>query len=185
MPRVLPLLTSALLLSLLWSVASGDALAAKKSVIDARVSEALKLATQTVPEFEALRGKAEGMLVVPSVKEGGLIFAGAFGEGALIIGGETVAYYSYAKASAGFQAGFERHDMILLFLDRSALADFRQSEGWEAGIESKITLLDAGAQAGIDSSTDDRPVVGFIVGQRGLLGGISVKGGKFNQIQPD
>ena len=166
-------------------LASGEAYAAKKAVIDARVTEAVKLANESLAEFPALHEKAKGMLVIPSIKEGGLVFAGAYGEGALIVDGKTKGYYSYSKASAGFQAGFERHDMILLFLTDEALKEFEESEGWQGGVEGKLTLVNTGAQAGVDTTTEGTPVVAYVFGQEGVLGGVSVSGGKFHPIKPD
>ena len=52
-----------------------------------------------------LADKAVGMLVMPLVTEAGFGVGGAYGRGALIVGGATVDYYAQAKASFGLQLG--------------------------------------------------------------------------------
>ena len=45
------------------------------------------------------------MLVFPNVLKAGVGVGGEYGEGALLVGGKTGAYYNIAAASIGFQLG--------------------------------------------------------------------------------
>ena len=107
-----------------------------------------------------------------------------YGNGALQVGGKTVSYYSLAGASLGFQAGAEKYDMVILFITDEALKKFRASKGWEAGVDAEVTMIAAGADVTVETLRSQSPVVGFVIDQKGLMGGVSVKGAKFSKIQP-
>ncbi|MFC1820881.1 hypothetical protein ACFLZG_07360, partial [Thermodesulfobacteriota bacterium] len=78
---------------------------------------------------------------IPSVIKAGFGIGGEYGEGALRISGKTVDYYSTAAASIGFQLGAQSKTIILIFLDKSALKKFRDSSGWEIGVDGSIVLV--------------------------------------------
>jgi hypothetical protein len=65
--------------------------------IDARADAALDFMVQEVPGTAELMRDAAGMLVMPLVTEAGFGFGGAYGRGALRMGGATVDYYSAAS----------------------------------------------------------------------------------------
>ena len=92
-----------ILLSILCLTFSFQAQAAKKAVLDALIEEAISDFYEMTSAGEKLAKKAEGMLVFPSVKKAGIGIGGEYGEGALIIDGKNVQYYSTAAASIGFQ----------------------------------------------------------------------------------
>jgi len=64
------------------------------------------------------------------VFQAGIGVGGQYGEGAMRIGGATVAYYSVASASVGFQFGAQKKDIITVFLSSEALRSFRAKQGW-------------------------------------------------------
>ena len=69
--------------------------------IDARVDESLNYLFSNFPATTELRGKSAGMLVMPLVTKAGFGIGGAYGRGALRVGGSTVDYYSATQASFG------------------------------------------------------------------------------------
>src|SRR3989337_883674 len=79
--------------------------AASREEIDAEVKEAIKNFRQHTSAGHELSKKAAGMLVFPNVIKAGIGIGGEYGEGALLVKGKTVAYYSVAAASIGFQLG--------------------------------------------------------------------------------
>jgi lipid-binding SYLF domain-containing protein len=75
--------------------------------------------------------------------------------------------------------------MVILFMTGEALKKFERSEGWEAGVDAEVTLIDAGADVSVETLRSQHPVAGFVFDQKGLMGGVSVKGAKFTKITPD
>jgi len=168
--------------------AASLARAADRSVIDARVKLALEELFRDVPGARDLAAEAKGMLVMPSVVKGGFIVGGSYGEGALRInepgrGYEgNAAYYSVAAASVGFQAGVQETSHVLFFLTDRSLSKFQNSDGWEAGADAEVTLLEQGANVGVDSTSQGNPVVAVVFGADGLLVGASLEGAKYSRI---
>ncbi|MEL6265192.1 MAG: YSC84-related protein [Pseudomonadota bacterium] len=165
----------------------GPAAAADAEVIERRVDLALRQLYEEVPGTRELAGRALGILVMPQVVKGGFIVGASYGEGALRLNpgdglGTTTQYYSLGGASVGFQAGIQESSHALFFLTQSALEKFRRSDGWEAGADAEVTVLDAGANLGVDSTVTQRPIVAFVFGQGGLLAGASIEGAKYSRI---
>lgn len=163
--------------------------AASAEVIDARVNLALGKLWQQVPGSQELATRAKGMLVMPNVVKGGLIVGGAYGEGALRLNdpvsgyGPSVAYYSVSAASIGLQAGIQKTSHALFFLTDNALAKFRRADGWEVGADAEVTFPDAGLNIGVDSTSFEKPVIGFVFAEDGLLIGASLQGAKYSLLQ--
>jgi lipid-binding SYLF domain-containing protein len=175
--RVLPVLAAFLFL------ATGAARAETGREIDAHVDAALDRFVAEVRGGRELLAKANAALVLPKVVKGGIIVGGEYGEGALREGGRTVAYYSVASASLGLTLGGEVKDLVILFMEKSALNKFRKSEGWEAGVDGNIAVLKTGGGASVDTTSVREPIIGFVVGVKGLLIDASFKGSKFSPIR--
>ena len=120
----------------------------------------------------------------PSVIKAGFVAGGEYGEGALRIRGKTVDYYNTAAASFGFQLGAQAKTIILVFLDKGALESFRNSQGWEAGVDGSVALVTIGAGGSIDSSNVRDPIVGFVFNNKGLMYNLTLEGSKFTKIHP-
>ncbi len=164
------------------------AASADRAVIDARVDLALSELYATVPGAQALAERARGVLVIPAVVKGGFLLGAAYGEGSLLLPTgsgalQPVAYYSVAAASVGLQAGIQESSQALFFLTPEALAAFRASDGWEAGVDAEVTILDGGAAVGLSTAEAQKPVVAIVFGSDGLLLGASLEGSKYSPIQ--
>ena len=170
-----------LLTALLFPVLSQ---AASKDEIDARVDEALAQFYRQSPAGERLANRAAGMLVFPRVVKAGIGVGGEYGEGALLIGGSKVAYYNTAGASIGFQLGAQRKSQIILFMTEEALNRFRNTEGWEAGVDGSVAIATLGAGGAIDSNTAQKPIIGFIFSNEGLMYNLTLEGSKITRIYP-
>ena len=134
--RVLATLTIAFVLQV-----PSLAVAASAKVIDANVDAALARFASEVEGAQGYLDSAKGVLVLPKVIKAGLIIAGEFGEGALRVDGKTVDYYNTTAGSFGLQAGGQEKSIYVLFMTEDALQKFRDSSGWEAGVDGAITLI--------------------------------------------
>lgn len=170
------------LLLCLFGMLTQTANAASKDEIDARVQEALKEFYNYSSAGKALARKADGILVFPKVIKAGIGIGGEYGEGALLINGQTVNYYSTASASIGFQLGAQQKSQIILFMTADALKKFRNSEGWKAGVDGSVAIAEFGAGGEIDTNTATQPVIGFIFSNKGLMYNLSLEGSKFTKI---
>ncbi|MGG7644667.1 YSC84-related protein [Rhodovulum sp. YNF3179] len=151
-------------------------------VIDMRVERALNLMYSEVPGSRDLAAKASGMLVMPLVTKAGFGVGGAYGEGALLIDGVTVDYYSTAQATFGLQIGAQQFAHTLFFMTPDALADFRGSDGWAVGGDVEYAVPERGTSLGIETTTELAPVIAVVYGQSGLIVGATLKGNKYTRI---
>ncbi|MDQ8182506.1 YSC84-related protein [Pelagicoccus sp. SDUM812005] len=158
------------------------AFAAKKKVLDAKINQAIEDFYEHTSAGKELAEDAAGMLVFPTVGKAGLGIGGEYGEGALFVNGKRVDYYSTASASIGFQIGVQSRSQIILFLEKSALEKFRNSEGWEVGVDGSVAIANIGAGGEIDSKTLNEPVVAFVFGNKGLMYNLSLEGSKITKI---
>jgi len=157
--------------------------AASAQEIDSRVDTALKRFYDEVSGGKSFIKNAQGVLVFPKVIKAGFGIGGEYGEGALRIGGRTVDYYSTAAASIGFQLGAQSRIVVLVFLDKQALTKFRNSSGWEVGVDGSVAFINVGAGGSIDSSNVQSPIVGFIFGNKGLMYNLTLEGSKFTRLK--
>lgn len=179
-----PIQRALLLSAALLALSAGAALADSAKEIDERADAALGRFYSEVKEGRALAARADAILVMPRVVKGGLIVGGEYGEGALRVGGRTVAYYNVVSGSVGLTAGGEVKDMIILFLQEEALRKFRDSHGWKAGVDGNIVAVKKGeGQTVMDISKTKAAIVGYIVGARGLIVDASFNGSKFSRIK--
>src|SRR3989304_7408769 len=151
--------------------------------IDASVNAVLDEFVKKVKGSREFLQPAKGVLVFAGVIKAGIGVGGEYGEGALRISGKTVAYYSIGAASIGLQLGAQKKDIIIVFLQGKALKDFQASEGWQVGVNGSVVVVDLGADASIDTTKANKPLVGFVVGQKGLMYNLTLEGSKISKIQ--
>jgi len=164
-------------------IASTPSFALTKAQIDARADRALAHFYKLNPKHKELADKAAGILIFGRVTKGGAGVAGEFGEGALRINGATADYYSVASASVGLTLGVARHSEVILFMTQDALEKFRKSENWSGGADTSFAVVSKGAGGQYDSATLNKPVLGFIFGEKGLIGDLSFEGSKITKIK--
>ncbi len=168
------------LLTVLFSTTS---MAESAAQINAKADRVLQVFKQK-PGAAKFLSEVAGYIVFPSVLKGGFIFGGEYGEGVLRVNGQSQAYYSIASASAGFQAGAQKASYIIAFASQRALENFKKSNGWEAGVDGTITVVDWGAAKDIASLSFEKPIYAFVFNAKGIMGGVSIEGTKFTRIQP-
>ena len=157
--------------------------AASASEIDTKVNGTLEEFKKTVPGGAEFLGKASGVLVFPTITKAGLVVGGEFGEGALRVGGKSVDYYNIASASFGLQIGAQQYSIVIVFMDDEALEQFRESKGWEAGVDGSVAVAEWGAGDDINTKKFKDPIVSFVFGNKGLMAGVSIEGSKITKIE--
>ena len=160
----------------------GTSYAASKEEIDIEVSASLDKFREEVLGAEKFMEKAEGILVFPDVVKVGFGIGGEYGEGALLIKGKTVDYYNTAAASFGFQFGAQFKTVMLIFLKKDALDNFRNSSGWEAGIDGSVALIELGVGKDINTINLEDPIVGFVFSNKGLMYNLTLEGSKITKL---
>jgi lipid-binding SYLF domain-containing protein len=163
---------------------SGVSYAKSAKEIDASVDAALERFRKEVFAAKDMLNKAKGVLVFPKVYKGGIGIGAEYGVGALRIKGKTVEYYNTIGGSFGFQLGGQVRSVYLLFMEGSVLKDFQSSEGWKAGVDGSVALITIGADGSIDTTKTDKPIIAFVLGQKGLMYNLTLEGSKFNKIKP-
>jgi lipid-binding SYLF domain-containing protein len=152
--------------------------------IDASVEAAMDRFYKMVENAAEVASNAKGLVVMPNVKKAGLIVGGEYGEGALKIDGKTVDYYRVISGSVGFQIGVEAKDIIIAFNTDEVLNKFRNSKGWEAGVDGNVAFITVGGGGSATTRNVNEPIVGYVFDVKGLMGDISLKGAKFSKIEP-
>jgi lipid-binding SYLF domain-containing protein len=179
--RIVPVVVA--LVAVLIAAPLADARPAAE--VNAAADRALSQFVAKVKGGQQLLNTAKGVLVFPDVIKAGAGIGAEFGEGALRVGGRTVAYYSFASASIGLQLGVQKKDIIIVFLQDGALNRFRArgpNEGWQVGVDGSVVMVNVGAAASIDSEKLNQPIVGFVVGQKGLMYNLTLEGSKITKI---
>ncbi|WP_299928436.1 YSC84-related protein [uncultured Pelagimonas sp.] len=154
------------------------------ATIDARVDSTLSQLYSDYPSTRDLAAKSVGILVMPLVTEAGFGVGGAYGQGALRVGGATVDYYSLAKASGGLQIGAQQYAHVLFFMTNDALATFRRSPGYAAGANIEYATPERGEKLSTETTTALSPVIAIVFGQAGLRVGATLEGVKYTRIIP-
>ena len=114
----------------------------------------------------------------PRIGKGGFLIGGQGGEGALIVNGETEAYYSSAAVSYGLQAGIQKFGYALILMSDADLEHVRTTKGWELGSGPSIVFVDAGAAKTLSTRTISSGVYAFTFGQKGLMAGVVMEASK-------
>jgi lipid-binding SYLF domain-containing protein len=109
---------------------------------------------------------------------------GEYGEGAMRVGGRTVAFYNVLSASIGFQLGAQARSVIIMFMTPQALGNFQRIDGWRVGVDGSVVLVAVGAGGSIDTDKITNPVVGFILDSKGLMYNLTLEGSKISRIYP-
>jgi len=171
-------------LAIVALTSSAASFAATETQIDTRVSQTLLYFNTINPENKVLGDKAAGVLVFPRVTKGGIGVAGEFGEGVLQVNGKTVGYYSLGAASVGATLGLAKHSEIIMFMTQDSLDKFMSSNGWSVGADAGVTVVSGGASGTYDTQTQQKPILGFVFAEKGLIADLSFEGSKISKINP-
>jgi len=160
------------------------AMAADAAAIDRESKAALAKLYETTPVAKMLGEKAKAVLVFPGILKAGFIVGAQGGNGALIVNGNTVAYYNISAASYGLQAGVQEFGYAMFLMTDSARAYLNKSKGWEVGVGPSVVVVDAGVAKSLTTTTAKDDVYAFIFSQKGLMAGIGIQGSKITRFDP-
>ncbi|MFH1215999.1 MAG: YSC84-related protein [Pseudomonadota bacterium] len=163
-------------------VAPDFASAASAQEINIGVNGTLNRFREEITGGDEFLRKGSGVLVFPSVLKAGIGIGGEYGEGALQVGGKTVAYYNTAAASIGFQLGAQAKSVVVVFMTSQSLEQFRKSSGWKAGVDGSVALVKWGVGEDINTIDIKDPIVGFVFSNKGLMYNLTIEGSKFTKI---
>lgn len=137
---------------------------------------------RSVAGTEQLASKAAGLLIIPEITEAGLFVGGSYGEGGLLIGDAKVDYFSFSAASIGAQIGVQRFSHALFFMTQETLAGFRNTDGWQLGVDAEYVYRNDYGSVGVSTNTINLPVYAVVYNQTGAIVGASLQGAKYSRI---
>jgi lipid-binding SYLF domain-containing protein len=161
---------------------AGQAVGKTAAELNAGADAVMDRFAKQVDGSEEVVRNAKGLLIFPSVKKGALILGGEYGKGVLRIGGATVDFYRMISGSVGLQIGGQAKDIVIAFMSDAALKKFRESKGWEAGVDGNIALITVGGGERTSSAMADQPIAAFVFDVKGLIADMSLKGAKFTKL---
>lgn len=149
---------------------------ARAAAINADAQRALTQLYSQARGSEELVKRARGVLVFPNVVSAGFIVGGSHGPGVLMMGGQPVRHYTITSVSAGLLVGAQSRAVFYLFMTEDALKRFQNSSGWVAGTDASVAVANIGANAMVDTTSAQHPVIAFVLTNAGLMANISVDG---------
>ena len=173
----------AALIGVLLALSANTARAADAAELNKEAQAALQSLYAQVPAAKVLGEKARAILVFPSITKAGLVIGGQYGEGALIRGGKTVAYYSTAGASYGLQAGVQKYGYAMMFMTDAAFQALDKVDGFEVGVGPTVVVVDEGVARNATTATMKDDIYAFVFDQKGLMAGIGIQGTKITRLQ--
>ncbi len=154
-----------------------------KAEIDPNVNQTLTQFYAQHAKNKGLAEKAAGMLIFPRITKAGLGIAGEYGEGVLQVKDMPVDYYTISSASIGLTLGVASRSQIIMFMTQEALDKFKNSDGWKIGLDANVAIISMGAGGEYDTKTLQEPILGFVFGEKGLIGDLSLEGSKITKVQ--
>lgn len=151
--------------------------------IDANVSATIQKFEASLSSGSHLIDEARGVLVFPEVIKGGFVVGAEYGEGSLQISGQTKNYYSVTAGSFGLQIGAQKKSVMFLFMTDESLSNFRNRDGWDVGLDASIAIINLGDQDSINTIDQDKPVLAFVLDQKGLMANVTMEGSKITRIE--
>lgn len=167
----------------LFSLSPTPSHAASATEINIGVAETLKRFKEEISGGDAFLEQAKGVLVFPSIIKAGFVVGGEYGEGALKVNGAIVDYYSTAAASFGFQLGAQSKSVVLVFMEDEALKNFQNSDGWKAGVDGSVAVIEWGVGEDINTVDIKDPIIGFVFSNKGLMYNLTLEGSKFTKLE--
>ncbi|MDR3527804.1 MAG: lipid-binding SYLF domain-containing protein [Rhizomicrobium sp.] len=164
-------------------VAAAPASAASSADIDRDSVEALHTLYRHNSTAEMLSHHAKAVLVFPNIVKAGLVFGGAYGEGALLRGDRVEGYYNTFTASWGLQAGAQSYGYAVFLMTDKAVRYLHDTKGWEIGVGPTVVVVDKGVAKNLSTTTLHDDAYAVIFDQQGLMAGVSIEGTKVSHVK--
>ncbi|MEQ9394006.1 lipid-binding SYLF domain-containing protein [Haliea sp.] len=169
------------ILGLALVLATAVAHADSRDQIESKSGAALLELRQFAPDVQRLLRRASGVLVFPDIVGMGFGTGGQYGEGALLVGGETVAYYATTGSRHQLPEGALRTAKVILFMTDDALVSFRNTVGWQIGVHGKVDLVRVVGDT-VRPARAEHPVLALGFSDLGLMEGLDLNGNTINRI---
>ena len=171
-----------LLLSIcIWGSANAADNARK---LDSKSRAALERLYAVAPQTRGVLARAHGVLVFPAIYKAGIGIGAEMGKGVLYRGGARSGFYRLASGSIGLQLGAQKRVQVIAFMTPESLQRFINSEGFKVGVDGSVVIADLGASGKVDSASFNKPIIGFVLGERGLMYNISLEGARIWRFVP-
>jgi len=165
-------------------VSYGTAQAASTAeTLNKDADQALQTLYRTNPVAAGIAKQSRAVLVFPNIVKAGLVFGGAYGEGALKQGGRVVNYYNSFSGSWGLQAGAQSYGYAVFLMNQKPVDYLDRSEGWEIGVGPTVVLVNEGVAKNLSTTTLKDDAYAFVFDQKGLMAGVSIEGTKVSKIK--
>ncbi len=152
--------------------------AARRTRVDAAANDALTRLYEQAPGSRELVARAKGVLIFPSVVTASLVVGGYWGDGVLRSDGRTVGYYRAGGGTAGQASSANSQSVYVLFATQDALDKFKNAGQWTAGVDAPV----AQAKGGAGATTDQRPVVTYVLANSGPLWNARLDGARIGKL---
>lgn len=132
-------------------------------------------------EFQPKLNQSKGVLIIPSLFKGGLIFGGQYGNGILLAhkpdgAWSYPAFYTISGGSFGLQIGITDSSILFIVMTEKGMNAMMDSQ-FKFGADSGITFVVVGAGMGASTTTAfGADIYAFSLGGVGLYGGLSLEG---------
>ncbi len=168
-------------LALVWMLSTSAAHADSREQIESKSGAALGELRGFAPAVEELLRDARGVLVFPDLVRMGFGTGGQYGEGALLVGGEAVAYYATTGSRHELPKGALRSAKVILFMTDDALVSFRNTVNWQVGVHGEVGVVQAEGNT-LRLARTEHPVLGLGFSDQGLMQGLDLNGNTINRI---
>lgn len=170
------ILAAAVAGSLLLGATQG-AQADDKALIDANTERALTW-LRSSDDTAQLLDRAAGVLVFPDIVEMGFGVGGEFGEGSLLVKGETIDYYATAGTTFGMSADAAYKAKVIFFMTEEALQSFRTQRSLKLGEQVPVPV----AATGFHALETGAAYVGMIFSEDGPVTHLGLDGDRITRI---
>lgn len=175
--RVLPLALGLVMVA--GAGARADDNADAQEIIDSAASTVQLFRSGDEKEaVEALLAQAKGVMVYPSILSAAFLVGAEGGTGVLLAHGEdgswsAPAFFTFAGASYGFQAGAQDSKVLMIIMKEEAL-ERAVDGGLELGADASVAAGSEGLSGQI--STDQLQDIYYFDDTRGLFAGVNFEG---------
>jgi len=125
--------------------------------------------------------KAKAVLIFPDIVEMGFGVGGEFGEGVLLIDGRTGGYYATSGRVYGLDSKISYKAEVIMFMHDQALQGMLKRRSWRP-VEHGGTRIVANSGEIRDALRTKAPIVGLTFIEKGLVGGLGMKGDRVTRI---
>src|SRR5215475_5841967 len=135
-----------LILGLLAGCSTGSVPQAESDALMKKAQASRQEWNKIDPQFEAFAKKGYGYAFFPEITKGGLLVGGAHGRGVVYEKGQQIGYADLTQMSAGFQAGLQDYNQLIVFENQPAMDKFKRNE-IDFGANASAVYADKGAAA--------------------------------------